>query len=31
MRWLMVMVALAGAVWLVRMLLRERARRLRTD
>jgi hypothetical protein len=30
-RWLMVIVALAGAVWLVRMLLRERARRLRTD
>jgi len=30
-RWMMVMVALAGAVWLVRMLLRERARRLRTD
>jgi hypothetical protein len=30
-RWMMVIVALAGAVWLVRMLLRERARRLRTD
>jgi HupE/UreJ protein len=30
-RWMMVIVALAGAFWLVRMLLRERARRLRTD
>ena len=31
MRWMMVIVALAGALWLVRLLLRERARRLRTD
>lgn len=31
MRWMMVIVALAGALWLVRILLRERARRLRTD
>jgi HupE / UreJ protein len=30
-RWMMVFVALAGAFWLVRTLLRERARRLRTD
>jgi hypothetical protein len=31
MRWMMIIVALAGAFWLVRTLLRERARRLRTD
>jgi hypothetical protein len=31
MRWLMVIVAVAGVAWLVRMVLRQRAARLRTD